>query len=507
MGIPLMEGLRTHATRFPERVAVVELGADRRAEHSYADCHARALRAASRLRGAGLAPGDRVAICVENGIGYVTAFFGSLYAGACVVPVSILAAPGELAHRLRHARVRALWVDAPRWALARHALGEVGVGTTLLDVGDVTATSDDVSPWEPAPSDAAMLLYTSGTTGSPKAAVLSHASLAQHTAHLVHHHLPLDSRSVVLGALPLSHSFGTRMTLLAPFYAGARTVLMARFDAARSLEAMEQEGVTWLPGVPTMFAAWSRTEGSAPRTLSACLSAGAPLTESVRRAAEARLGAPIRQGYGLTEASFSTLDDSEDSAPGCSGHPVHGVEVRITSEKGEALPAGEVGEIRVRGTNVMSGYLDDPRATAEVIEDGFLHTGDLGRLDEHGRLYVVDRLKDLILRGGYNVVPAEVEAALAHVPGVAEVSVVGRPDPMLGEEIVAVIRPEPDTRLGLADVAACARQRLGRPKQPREVAFVDELPLGKSRKVLRRELRERLARGELETRRVPYPAL
>jgi len=504
VGVQLGQILRYHAQRTPKRMALVDRCGSERRTHDYGELDAKARSVAAALRRGGLVEGDRVALCAENGVGYVASYFGALYAGACVLPLSILSAPGEVAFRLRHARVRALMVDAARWPLAKQALETVGVGVTLLDVGDLMDHPDQTPPSDREAGAAAMLLYTSGTSGSPKAAVLSHAGLFAHTAGLVHHTLPLHEKSRVLGVLPFSHSFGTRMTLLAPFYAGGCCVTLPRFDAEASLSAAVHEAVSWLPGVPTMFAAWARVEGEPLPQLEACLSAGAPLPESVRRAGEARLGAPIHQGYGLTEASFCTVDDG--SSPGVHGHvgrPVFGVELRIRNEAGEEAEAGEVGEIEVRGTNSMQGYLDDPEGTASVMRDGFLRTGDLGRVDEDGRLWIVDRLKDLILRGGYNVVPSEVEAALAALPGVLGVAVVGRPDAYLGEEIVAVFALVKGARLGPAEVGAHARAELARPKQPREVAYVDALPVGPSRKVLRRVLRERLVSGELSTLPIP----
>jgi len=502
--VQLGQVLRYHASRSPERTALVDRCGSERSAQSYGQLDAKARSVAAALRRAGLVEGDRVALCAENGVGYVAAYFGALYAGACVLPLPVLSAPGEVAYRLRHARVRALMVDAARWPLARNALESVGVGVSLLDVGDLMNEQDATLPSDRPAGASAMLLYTSGTTGSPKAAVLSHGGLLAHTAALVHHTLRLDAHSRVLGVLPFTHSFGTRMTLLAPLYAGGCCVTLPRFDAGASLHTAEQEAVTWLPGVPSMFSAWSRVEGDPWPELEACLSAGAPLPESVQCAAEARLGAPIREGYGLTEASFCTVDDG--SSPRVHGHvgrPVFGVELRIRNEAGEAAETNEVGEVEVRGTNSMLSYLDEPEATASVMHEGFLRTGDLGRLDPSGRLWIVDRRKDLILRGGYNVVPSEVEDALASLPGVVGVAVVGRPDTDLGEEIVAVFALAEGARLGPAEVGAHARLQLSRPKQPRELAYVEALPFGPSRKVLRQVLRERLISGELTTLPIP----
>jgi len=435
----------------------------------------------------------------------VAGWFGVVYAGCAVVPVPILSAPPELAFRLEHAGCGALLCDGPRATLAGEGIAQSGRAVALLDLREATEGPDAQEiPVDTAPDTAAMILYTSGTTGTPKGACITHASLATHTAALVHHTLGLDAEDRVMGVLPLTHSFGLRMAILAPFYAGARAVLSPRFHAETSLVSLADEAVSWLPAVPTMFAAWARARGGPdlPR-LRWCLSAGAPLPEDTRREAEARLGAPVREGYGLTEATFSTVDAPPDPPTrGSVGRPVWGVEVRIVEADGHPLPAGSEGEIVVRGQNVMSGYLDDAAASGRVLRGGWLHTGDVGRMDAEGHLFVVDRMKDLILRGGANVYPSEVENALAAHPGVAEVAVVGRPDPYLGEEVVAVVVRAGAATTTAEELIAFARTRIARNKVPEEVAFVERMPLGPSGKVLKRELREKVARGDVPTVRV-----
>jgi long-chain acyl-CoA synthetase len=365
-----------------------------------------------------------------------------------------------------------------------------------------------------------MILYTSGTTGAPRGAAITHASLLAHTAALVEHALGLGPDDRVMGVLPLTHSYGIRMVVLATLHAGASAVLVPRFDAVSTLRLLTAECVTWLPVVPTMLAALAAarwTLGPGPNVhlagrnseaarfpaLRWCLSAGAPLAEDVRVRAEARLGVEVRQGYGLTEATFCTIDAPPvPRTPGSVGRPVPGIEVRIAGADGRDAMPGDTGEVRVRGDNVMRGYVGDDDATQHVIRDGWLHTGDIGRLDVHGALFVVDRTKDLIIRGGNNVYPSEVEDVLARHPDVAEAAVVGRPDAYYGEEIVAVVVLRDGATLDPAALDAHAREHLSPVKVPRELAVVDALPLGPSRKVLKRELREMLAAGKLEVRRV-----
>jgi long-chain acyl-CoA synthetase len=269
---------------------------------------------------------------------------------------------------------------------------------------------------------------------------------------------------------------------------------MPRFDPARALVLLDAHGVTWWPAVPTMLAAVCAPEqrdAAPPRALQWVLSAGAPLADALCRRAEARLGCEVRQGYGLTEASFSTIDaPPSPRALGSVGRPVAGVEVRIATD----------GEIEVRGPHRMREYLDDAPATADAIVDGgWLRTGDVGRLDADGRLWVVDRTKDLIIRGGNNVYPSEVEAALAAHPAVAEVAVVGRPDDYYGEEVVAVVVPRAGASASVDELTAFARARVAATKVPRQWAFVAALPLGASGKVLKRALRQQLVDGALPT--------
>lgn len=495
----IAEAVQRAAERWPGSIALVDVGSgEKRDVRTFVEIALAGRRAAAGLASRGVAPGDRVAVIGANDASFVAAWIGIAHLGATVVPIPVLSAPPEIEHRLRHARCAAVVADDERMEIARRAAIAAGtgvvVGMTDLDGGR------DVAPADPSPAPRgapAMILYTSGTTGTPKGACIGQRALLVHTRAVAEHALRLGPEDRVLCALPLTHSYGVRMAMLAPLLSGATSVLVRRFDASATLAIARREGITWIPAVPTMLAAWAETAADAPPGLRWCLSAGAPLADDVRTRAEARLGAPVRQGYGLTEATFATIDAPPDApAPGSVGRPVRGIEVRIVAEDGHALGAGAAGEVQVRGANVMDGYLDDEESTRAAFDGEWLRTGDIGRLDGEGRLYIVDRLKDLILRGGNNVYPSEVEAALAAHPAIADVAVVGRPDPYYGEEVVAVIvaRGAPPA---IAEVDAWARARLAPHKVPRAIAFVDALPLGPSRKVVKRELRERLASGEL----------
>lgn len=480
-------------------MALVEPGESRRVV-TYGALDHGAMCVAAALCATGLAPGDRIALIGDNGVDLVTAWLGAFALGLVVVPLPPMSTPVEIASRVRHARCRAV-IAAPGCApRVAEAVPE------LVCHAPATLCASPIPLGVPAdlPADAlAMLLYTSGTTGAPRGVMITHASLITHTASIVHHVLGLDASDVVAGFLPLSHSYGVRMTLLAPFYAGAKTVLMPRFDAGRALAHAHAEGITWWPMVPTMASAIAREPAVDLPRLRFATSAGAPLAPDVRTRAEATLGVPVCEAYGLTEATFSTIDVPADArGRGTVGRAVPGVELAIVDPEGAYVARGTLGEILVRGQNVTAGYLDDPAATrASRTDDGFLRTGDLGRLDAEGRLVVVDRLKDLIVRGGFNVVPAEVEAVLARHEDVRGVAVVGIADAHFGEEIVAVIESAED--LAIAALDDFARASLSPVKVPRWYVFVRSIPLGTSGKIVRRELRDALMAGKLTMTRVP----
>jgi long-chain acyl-CoA synthetase len=503
MGVNVGQILHQAAACWPERLALVDLGHERgtRRELRFAELDEHARTIAALLNSHGLEAGTSVALIGESSAELVAAWFGIVYAGCAVVPIPILSAPPELRFRIEHARCGAVLFDAARAELVQAALEELHPAPARIDLALAERSTQTPvrDPVDTAPSEIAMILYTSGTTGKPKGAAISHASLSLHTAALVHHALRLTPDDRVLGVLPLTHSYGCRMVMLASFFAGARCVLLPRFDAARALAVLHDEAISWLPAVPTMYAAWAaEPQGPALPALRWCLCAGAPLADETARRAERRLGVEVRQGYGMTEATFCTMNAPPDARVlGSVGKPVWGVELRIVDAAGHDAAPGQDGEVVVRGQNVMSRYLHDPEATAQAQTDGFIHSGDVGRLDADGRLAIVDRIKDLIIRGGFNVYPSEVEDALASHPDVRDVAVVGRPDDYYGEEVVAVVVKHAQTELDAAALMDWVRVRLGQPKLPREVVFLDALPLGPSGKVQKRVLRDWLREGRL----------
>jgi long-chain acyl-CoA synthetase len=489
--------LHRWAQRVPERTGIVDAGRKELAL-SYATLDEQAARVAAHLAKSGLGRGDRVAICTANGLEFVAAWFGAVYAGCTTLPIPVMSTDHEIAFRLRHSGCSALLSDAERISVAHDAKARSGLPVEVLQVEEaIDRAGTTLSPTELPEESVAMLLYTSGTTGAAKAVCITHGSLAAHTKALAEQTLRLGQEDRVLGTLPLSHSYGIRTSLLVPFYAGASTVFVPRFSPARALELCVEQQVTWIPGVPTMFIAWANVQNApTPTTLRWCMSAGAPLLEEVRQRAEDRLGAPVRQAYGLTEANLSAINAPPDRAvPGSCGKPVAGVELRIANDAGALLPVGEHGEVLVRGRNVMAGYLDDRTATAHVMRGDWLHTGDIGFVDEEGRLTIVDRSKDLILRGGASIYPSEVEGVISAHTSVRDVAVVGQADAYYGEEVVAVVVRSGE--LNAEELDGWVRERLAPYKAPKRYAFVEELPRGGSGKTLKRRLREQLETGEL----------
>jgi long-chain acyl-CoA synthetase len=346
-----------------------------------------------------------------------------------------------------------------------------------------------------------VILYTSGTTGKPKGAVLSHLNLVLNAQLSAVDVVRISPDDVLLGCLPLFHSFGQTCAMNAGFYAGATLVLMPRFDGAAALDLLHEHGVTVFMGVPTMYLGLldAVNKGGRPAPLRRAISGGASLPVAVIDSMKEVFGADIYEGYGLSETSPVATFNQEifGRRPGSVGHPIWGVEVAVAradvEDRVEMLPQGEVGEIVIRGHAVMKGYHGKPEATAAALVDGWFRSGDLGRIDEDGFVFIVDRKKDMVLRGGYNVYPREVEEALARHPAVAQVAVIGVPSQTYGEEICAVVRLSEESSARpqeevVDEIRSWSREHLAAYKYPRVVKVVEDFPLGPSGKVLKREL-------------------
>jgi long-chain acyl-CoA synthetase len=361
-------------------------------------------------------------------------------------------------------------------------------GETLREIAgspvltEVTPRSDD---------DTAVILYTSGTTGTPKGAELTHANLLRNAVVFATTLVDLGPEDVVMGCLPLFHSFGQTCGLNAAVTTGACLTLLPRFDAATALKVIERDRVTVFEGVPTMYVAMLHAGGDVADTssLRTCVSGGAALPVEVLRGFEELFGATILEGYGLSETSpVATFNRAEQRKPGSIGLPLEGVQLRLVAAGGDVAAAGEVGEIAIRGHNVMKGYWNRPDATAQAIQDGWFFTGDLARRDEEGFYVIVDRKKDMVIRGGYNVYPREIEEVLYEHPAVLETAVIGVPHPTHGEEVAAAVVLRPGAAATPDELRDFVRQRVAAYKYPRYVWLVDQLPKGPTGKILKREL-------------------
>ncbi len=467
---------------------------------SYAELDRAARGVASSLQQRGLRRGDRVALCVPNLPDFTIAYYGILYAGAVVVPLNVLLSEREVSYHLQDSGARILIAHPLFGAAARG--GASAVGAELIWAGgNESPTVSELAAAEPLPlladtsaDDTAVILYTSGTTGKPKGAELTHANLFVNCSIVVPKLLPVDLDVVMLATLPLFHSFGQTCIQNACLASGASFTLLPRFTPADALAVMERDGVTHFAGVPTMYFALLHHEPERRVDLSSlryCMSGGAPLPVEVMKAFEARYSVPILEGYGLSEtspvASFNVL--GRPRKPGSIGYPVWGVEMQIADPEGRRLPDGERGEIWIRGHNVMKGYLGRPEANAEVFRDGWFRTGDIGIRDPDGSYCIVDRVKDMILRGGFNVYPREIEEVLYGHEAVLEAAVIGVPHERHGEEVKAFVVRKPDREISEAEIIAYTRERLAAYKYPRSVEFVEMLPKGPTGKILKRELR------------------
>ncbi|WP_327070799.1 long-chain-fatty-acid--CoA ligase [Kitasatospora sp. NBC_01302] len=509
MSLSLAAVLAEAAARRPEHPALV--CGDR--TYDYRTLWHRARQYAAALAAEGVRPGDRVALLIGNQVEFPLTYFGALALGAVVVPVNALLKAREIEYVLRDAGCPALVCAGPLLPEGRAAAAAAGVRLLTVDAAPepgASSLAELAERCEPVerlvprePGDLALVLYTSGTTGHPKGAMLTHLNVTLNVTIGMESPFDLRAGDVLLGCLPLFHTFGQICGMATCFRAGATLVLMERFEAPRALALMAEHGCTVLMGVPTMLLGLlDAAEQDARRPpLDRVFSGGSALPVPVLERFEEVFGCRIYEGYGLTETS-PVVAYNQPAWPrraGTVGRPIWGVEVEIARAglegRIELLPTGEVGEIVVRGHNVMAGYLGRPEATAEVLVDGWFRSGDLGVKDKDGCLSVVDRKKDMVLRGGYNVYPREVEEVLVRHPAVAEVAVIGVPHERHGEEVCAVVRTRPGAEPGPglgAELIAWSKERLAAYKYPRMVEFVDAFPLGPSGKILKRELRTAL---------------
>ncbi len=458
-------------------------------------------------------------------IAEVLAYYGILKAGAVALPLNVLLKSREIAYHLTDGDAKAYFCqegtpELPIGQLGYTAFQEVescqhfflmtnepdepdepdapssipGATTLSMLMRDQPTTFETVST---SPDDTAVILYTSGTTGKPKGAELTHLNMLLN-ARLSDSIYPRADHDVHLITLPLFHSFGQSVQMNAGLYNRATLVLLPRFSPDATLRLMEEENITFFAGVPTMYWAllhYPRADQhdlqKIARNLRIAVSGGAAMPVEVMLAFNEKFSVKILEGYGLSEtspiATFSRLD--REARPGSIGFPVWGVQVRLVDQDDQDVGTGEVGEIAIRGHNVMKGYYKRPEATAEAMRHGWFHTGDIGRRDEDGYLYIVDRVKDMVIRGGFNVYPREIEEVLLTYPAVSFAAVIGVPHDRQGEEVKAFVILKEGATITEAELVAWSKQNMADYKYPRIIEFCETLPMTATGKVLKSELR------------------
>ncbi len=488
----LAENLARTAASTPDQVAIrlddLEL--------TYAGLDAASALAAGWLREHGVGPGDRVGIMLPNIPQFPILYYGALRAGAAVVPMNPLFKEREVEYYLSDSGAKVLFGWEGIADQAQPGAEAAGAAFEVVDAGfsqKLATYSPAPDVVERAPDDTAVLLYTSGTTGKPKGAELTHSNLGSNVATCV---ALFDGGpgDVIFGGLPLFHSFGQTCGLNSAVACGATLTMIPRFEPHKALEVLQRDKVTIMQGVPTMYVALLQDPAHKDydvSTLRLAVSGGASLPVEVLRGFEKEFGVILLEGYGLSEtspvASFNHAD--RERKAGSIGTPVRDVEMRLIDADWNDTADGEIGEIAIKGPNVMKGYWNRPDATTEAIKDSWFRTGDLAKRDEDGYYFIVDRAKDMIIRGGYNVYPREVEEVLYEHPAVAEAAVVGVPDAEYGEEIGAAITLKAGASATAAEIQEFVKERIAAYKYPRIVWFLDEgLPKGPTGKILKREI-------------------
>ncbi len=506
--------LEDSARNVPEKCAVI-CG---ESHFTYAEINAKANQIANALQKIGIEKGDKVALSCANLPFFPMVYYGILKLGAVVVPLNILLKSREIAYHLADSDAKAYFCFEGTADLPIGAEGYKGFSETASCENFVLLTLDSTSesPYEKTQTfwqlvenqpttfateltnseDTAVILYTSGTTGQPKGAELTHLNMLLN-ARLSDNMYPRNEEDVHLITLPLFHSFGQTVQMNAGFYNSATIVLLPRFTPESALQMMQTHSVTIFAGVPTMYWALLNFADSdkfdlakISANLRICCAGGSPLPLEVLKGFEAKFNTKIIEGYGLSETSpIAVFNKYDSSRAGSVGFPVWGVETRLVDENGNDVADGELGEIIIRGHNIMKGYYKKPEATAAAIKDGWFYSGDIGRHDEEGYLYIADRVKDMILRGGFNVYPRELEEVLMTHEAVSLCAVVGVSHEEFGEEVKAYIVRKDDVIITEIEIVEWCKANMASYKYPRIVEFRENLPMTATGKILKRELR------------------
>ena len=508
MSLNLANSAHISCRHFAEETALIH---DER-KLNYREFLRRLVAFASHLRQVGVQPGDKVALFCPNRMSFTIAYYGILQAGGTVVPISYLAVGREVGYYLDDSDAAALIAWSEYAEAAREGFDSADACNHLLlfDESDGPLTMVDSPGVNPdgecdlaltSSEDTAVILYTSGTTGQPKGAELTHFNMYSNAQFCAEQLLGEPGRreifgpgNVSLSALPLFHSFGQTSNQNSSIMGGAAMSYLERFDPEAALEVMERDRVTQFAGVPTMYFALLNFEGAERYDLSSlkyCYSGGAPMPVEVMKDFDRKYNVNILEGYGLSEtspvATFNLM--YRPKKIGSIGLAISGCEVKVVDGDDNEVSPGEVGEIVIRGYNVMKGYYKRPEATEEAFRGGWFHTGDMGTMDEDEYFFIVDRKKDMIIRGGFNVYPREVEEILYSHPAIREAAVIGVADEKYGEEVKAFVSLKEDCEVSLDELFEFSKERLSASKYPRLFEILDDLPKGSTGKILRKSLR------------------
>ncbi|MDO6708854.1 long-chain fatty acid--CoA ligase [Photobacterium sp. 1_MG-2023] len=507
----LAAALQRNAVINPDKIAIV-CG---ETQITYAQFNAIASQIANGLKARGIQPGDRVALSCPNLPFFPLVYYGIQKAGAVTVPLNVLLRAREIQYHLEDSQAKFYFcfegveglpmaeagIEAFQKTDACEQLVVMTADQTLSEYqGFETLTSlihGQSADCDYAPrnaDDTAVILYTSGTTGQPKGAELTQANQYLN-AMAAQNLMQMEGRDVHLVTLPLFHTFGQTVNMNAPVSLGCTMVLVPRFDPTLVMGLIEKHGVTLFAGVPTMYIGMNLCQAESDcSSLRIGVSGGASLPLKVLKTFEEKFGVPILEGYGLSETSpiacFNHLD--KPRLPGSVGQPIQGVEVRVVDDKDQPVALGEPGEIVIRGHNVMKGYLNRPEEKERALRHGWFHSGDVGRFDEQGNLFIVDRVKDLIIRGGFNVYPREIEEVFMTHPAVAMVAVIGVPSREYGEDIKACVVLKEGQFISAEELRDWGKTQLAAYKYPRQVEIRDALPMNATGKILKKDLKSEI---------------
>ena len=497
--------LENTARKYPDKTAVRHEGKS----IDYEGLNSRCDQLANGLKKLGVAAGDRCMVMMPNSIQVIIIYYALAKLGAVIVPVNFLFKRQELEHILSDAKPKVFIgaepyldeIDAAMQSGFKPAvtIADGGPGKShFLELNSVFSNQKDFEPYPVQGNDSLTILYTSGTTGVPKGVMLTHNNHASEARILAKMRGELAPEVVVIGVLPLYHIYGITSVINVSIYAGLTIELLTHFDPDKVIEIVQSEKQTIFFGVPTMYNRLIQVALQSPPTHSSlkfCVSGGSSLPVEFLHRFEKLMSTKIFEGYGLTEAPVCVENPYGGvSKPGSIGLPIPEFSAKIIDDDGNDVPIGENGELLIKGPGVMKGYLNRPDETAKTIRDGWLHTGDIARMDADNYIYIVDRKKDLVIRGGYNVYPREIEEVMYQIPEILEVAVFGMPHDDFGEEVAAVVVLQEEARIEPEEIKDFVKQRVAPYKYPRIIHIVqNSLPKSGTGKILKKEIRKKFS--------------